>query len=222
MRHFILLLMVYICFNAFGCKASEECTWIGVGGKDVTISDVDNCKSEIKNLSLADFSKLISWAIVTKNMEFIDLLIHTSEKQLIDANRIAAVDFTFLVLDSGTNSVDMLKRLEFERIDTVKALLNGKNLAYFAIETNAEELINYLVASPKYLSIVKQDINVLAAGASGNKRILEKLVDMDLNINTTDDKGCNVLDYAIARNNRQIKNYLTSRYKSIKPHCSVK
>ena len=219
MKTLFLLSLFIIIFNTPVTAKNESCEWLYAGDVFVTAPMVEGCESDIENLSIDALSKLISWVVVSSDLDAVSAVVYLDLERTLAANKAAPVDFHFLTLKLKNEPLGVFQLFESIGIDIVNSRLGENSIAYYAIETGNIEIFEHLAFSQKYDELVSEDINLLAAVTAGNIDILQMLLRLDLNTQITDKSGCNMLDYAIAHNELVIHEYLVQELGMDKPLC---
>lgn len=216
------LFLLFILVSAFSVSAfieREKCKWTVAGEASLSETAVSDCRTEISSLSSDELSSLISWAIVSSDLEVVKAITSIDNAKSLKANEVAPVDFIFLTLDSVNNSVDLFKLFESSGFDTINARLGKRDIVYYTIESGNIELFEYLASSAKYSDLVNQDVNLLASVTSGDIQVFKKLIERGLDVNIIDELGCNVIDYANAHDKTDLKKYVSESFGVKKPRC---
>ena len=219
MKTLFLLSFFIMIFNAPTISKNENCEWLHSGDVLVKAAMVEECKSEIAHLSISELSKLISFAIVSSDLEAVSAIVYLDTERALAANKVAPVNFIFLALNSPNKPLSVFQLLESIGVDVVNSQLGANNIAYYAIETGNIKIFEHLALSQKYNDLVNEDRNLLAAITAGDIKMLKALLKLGLNEQITDRSGCNMLDYAIAHNELVIHEYLIRELGMEKPLC---
>lgn len=219
MRQLYLLFILVSAFSVSAFIERDKCAWTVTDEASLSETAVNDCRAVISSLSSDELSNLISWAIVSSDLEVVKSITSIDNVKSLKANEVAPVDFIFLTLDLSNDSVDLFKFFESSGFDIINARLGSKNVVYYTIESGNIELFEYLASSSKYSDLVNQDVNLLASATSGDIHVFKKLIERGLDVNIFDESGCNVVDYINAHDKKDLKKYVGETFGVKKPRC---